>query len=191
MSGSTPETQPTTPLQAALEYAALGWPVIPGAVWHDGRFADPADEQPVTSPFLRPIDAATTDPALVREWWSAPGLHAPNVLTMTGPGLGAVSVYESLVDAIVDHRWFSTRPTPVLAIPGMPLAYFLVRPPIPITLPSDEARVLAEGTTLPLPPSTIGSRSATWLVSPEQAGNVLLIGDELADLIRSLSRKSA
>ncbi|KOX11862.1 hypothetical protein ADK67_48265 [Saccharothrix sp. NRRL B-16348] len=70
-------------LQAALDYAALGWPVVPGAIWHDGRFTSPVDERPVTSPCLRPIEEATTDAASVWEWWSVRGLHEPNVFTVT------------------------------------------------------------------------------------------------------------
>ncbi|WP_202919165.1 hypothetical protein [Saccharothrix deserti] len=66
MPSSTPGTRQNT-LQAALDYAAFGWPVVPGAVWHDGGFADPADEQPVADPCLRPVEAATTDAALVHE----------------------------------------------------------------------------------------------------------------------------
>ncbi|WP_428829924.1 bifunctional DNA primase/polymerase [Saccharothrix syringae] len=57
-------------LQAALHYAELGWPVVPGAIWVDGHFADPVDQQQVTSPFLRPVEEATTDAALVHAWWT-------------------------------------------------------------------------------------------------------------------------
>lgn len=132
------------------------------------------------------MEEATTDATLVHEWWSAPGLGVPNVLTVTGASLGAVSVYASLVEVIVQHPWFISRPTPVLIIPDMPLAYFLVRPPIPLTAISDEARVLNDGTPLPLPPSALNRTAVSWLVSPEEAGSAILLGDELADLIRVL-----
>ncbi len=103
-------------VRAALDYAALGWPVVPGAVWRDGCFADPMDERPITSPFLRPIDEATTDADVVRKWWSSSGLREPNVFAVTGSGLGAFTVFESLAEAIAGHPRFTGRPTPVLAI---------------------------------------------------------------------------
>ena len=156
-------------LTAALDYAALGWPVLPGAIWHDGHFADPVDESPFAGPCLRPIEDATTDATSVRDWWSTPGLHAPNVftvtvtvtVTVTGAELGAFAVAESLVMAPADNPWFAAFPTPVLAIPNLPLAYFLVRPPMPEVLPSHEAHVM-------------------------KAGNHLAPGDALADLIHSV-----
>ncbi|MGM1064471.1 bifunctional DNA primase/polymerase [Saccharothrix sp. Mg75] len=172
--------------RAALDYAALGWPVLPGAIWREGRFVDPVTGGPVTSPYLRPVAEATTDTALIREWWSVPGPDAPLVLTVIGGAVGAVSVYESLVEAVVEHPWFTARPTPVLLIPAMPFAFFLVRPPLSQVPFSDEARVVNDGVTLPLPPSAMSETAVTWLVSPEEAGNVLLLGDELGDLIRTL-----
>ena len=192
MPTSTPGTEPSMILQAALKYAELGWPVIPGAVWKGGHFANPADEQPVTSPCLRPIEEATTDAELVREWWSVPGQHEPNVFTVTGPELGAFAVAESLVMALADDPWFSKLPTPVLVFPNMPIAYFLVRPPMPSVLLSDEARVVEVGMPMPLPPSALETTPVVWLVTPEQAGGRLMPGDALADLIQSFEkRKSA
>ncbi|WP_233812855.1 hypothetical protein [Saccharothrix sp. S26] len=128
---------------------------------------------------------------MVRAWWSAPSLHPPTVLAVTGARLAAVSVYESRVDAIVGHPGFTTKPTPVFAIPGMPMAYFLVKPPCSITVDRDEVRVLAEGTTLPLPPATIGNTAALWLVSPEEAGNTMLLGDEFEALLGAVERVGA
>ncbi len=79
----------------------------------------------------------------------------------------------------------------MLGIPRMPLAYFLVRPPVPAVMARDELRVLPEGTTLPLPPTAIGQASAFWLVSPAEAGKVLLLGDEFADLVSGLGQDIA
>ncbi|WP_158842206.1 bifunctional DNA primase/polymerase [Saccharothrix deserti] len=174
-----------------MDYAALGWPVIPGAIWHNGRFANPVDEQPVTSPCLRPVEETTTDAVLVREWWSVPGPHEPNVFTVTGSSLGAFMVAESLVMALAENPWFAAFPTPVLSFPNMPIAYFLVRPPMPSVLLSAGARVLDAGVPLPLPPSALETTPVIWLVTPEQAGNMLMPGDVLADLIQSYDRKTA
>jgi hypothetical protein len=187
---SNPPNTKETALRAALDYVALGWPVVPGAVWRNGHFADPVDGKLFLSPALRPIEEATTDPAKVREWWSAPGLYPPNILTPIGAGLGAFTVSADLTEAIIGHPWFGATPTPVLAIQDMPLAYFLVRPPLPAVLLSDEARVLDAGVPLPLPPTAIGDVEVIWLVTPEQANGVVA-ADELADLIRTVGRKIA
>jgi hypothetical protein len=181
----------TDPMTAALAYAEMGWPVIPGAVWRNGKFVDPVSGELADKIVLRPIETATADLDVVCQWWSVPGLHAPTVLAVTGPTLGAITVHESLVEAVLDHHWFATRPTPVFAIPGMPMAYFLVKPPCPLTLVRDEVRVMAEGTTLPLPPASIGETQAMWLVTPEEAGNILLLADEFDDLLRSVGKAAA
>jgi Bifunctional DNA primase/polymerase, N-terminal len=189
MSRPTTDTPSLSTLQAALDYAALGWPVVPGAIWRDGHFASPVDGQPVTSPCLRPVTRATTDADVVRQWWSVPGLHEPNVFTVTGSELGAFGVFADLTEAVIRHPRFDVDPTPVFAIQEMPLAYFLVRPPSPSVLLSSDAQILDPGTPVPLPPSTIGSIEAFWLVTPEEAGNVLMPGDVLAGLIREVERK--
>ena len=185
----SPELQPN--LRAALAYAALGWPVVPGAVWHDGRFTDPVDERPVAGPLMRPVAAATSEAEVVREWWSTTGRLAPNVFAVTGAGLGAFAVFDALAETVAGSPRFAAQPTPVLAIRRMPLAYFLVRPPAPSFLLSGEARVLPDGTPIPLPPTALGETAVMWLVTPEEAGNDLMAGDELADLIHELERRSA
>ncbi|MBB5807365.1 hypothetical protein F4560_007133 [Saccharothrix ecbatanensis] len=191
MPSITPGTPAPTTSQAALSYAELGWPVLPGAVWHDGHFADPVSGLPVTNPCLRPSEEATTDVALVREWWATPGWREVNVLTVTCSTLGAFAVAEPLVMALADDPWFTALPTPVLAFPNMPIAYFLVRPPMPAVLVSNNAWVVDAGMPVPLPPSHIDTTPVIWLVIPQQAGNVLIPGDALADLIQSYERQSA
>ncbi|MEU4803073.1 bifunctional DNA primase/polymerase [Actinosynnema sp. NPDC023587] len=189
MLGNVRDVEQSEELRKALEYAEMGWPVLPGAVWHDGHFVDPANGEPTESAMLRPIDTATTDPDLIHEWWSSDGLQVPAVLGVTGPKLSAVTVYETLAEVILGHKWFATRPTPMLGLAQMPLAYFLVRPPVPVVMVRDDVRVLPEGTTLPLPPTAVGQAAASWLVSPEEAGNVLLLGDEFADMVAGLAQE--
>lgn len=166
------ESQSDTPLPAALraafDYVAMGWPVIPGAVWHHGRFAVPVDGSPVAHPFLRPVQEATTGTGLVEEWWSGAGRHTPNVFTVTGPSLGAFAVFDTLAEVIARHPRFADSPTPVLAVPAMPLAYFLVRPPVPSVLLTGDARVLAPGTILPLPPSALGEVAVCGSSAPKR-----------------------
>ena len=147
----------TSKSEAALDYAEMGWPVIPGAIWHDGHFVDPVDERQVVNPLLLRVERATTDVEEVRALWSVPGLRLPNVLTVTGSSLGAFTVFESLAEAIARHPAFAVRRTPVLAIQGMPL-----------------------------PPSASGETAVMWLVTPHEADDTVMAGDDLADIIHSL-----
>ncbi|MEU4801313.1 hypothetical protein [Actinosynnema sp. NPDC023587] len=180
-----------TALQAALAYAAMDLPVVPGAVWHEGRFVDPITGEPVTRVALQPADTATTDLAQVREWWDTPTRRGQAVLAVVGPKLGAVSIPLSLTERLVRHPWFTTRPTPVVQIPDLPIAFVLYRPPTPPSLVTDHVRLVDEGTTIPLPPTAVGTDSVGWWTSPEQTGNTLLTGQELADLIHSIEGQQA
>ncbi|MFE9745926.1 bifunctional DNA primase/polymerase [Saccharothrix saharensis] len=186
-----PDITGSSTRQAALDYAEMGWPVLPGAIWHNGHFADPADETRVIDPCLRPPGEATTDAGRVGEWWSKDGRHQPNVLTITGSRLGAFMVAENLVMTLADDPRFAASPTPVLAFPNMPIAYFLVRPPMPSVLQSRDARVVDAGLPLPLPPSALDTTSVMWLITPGQAGNRLIPADALADQIQDHERKTA
>lgn len=64
----------TTPLDAALEYAALGWPVVPLHTPTDGvcdcpkkeACGDSAGKHPRT---IHGLDDATTDEAKIHRWW--------------------------------------------------------------------------------------------------------------------------
>jgi hypothetical protein len=62
---------------------------------------------------------------------------------------------------------------------------------MPSVLLSDRARVVEAGLPLPLPPSALDTTSVIWLITPEQAGNLLMPADVLADLIQRFERKSA
>jgi hypothetical protein len=42
-----------------------------------------------------------------------------------------------------------------------------------------------------LPPSDLDATAALWLITPEQAGNDVWPGDDLADLIENVGRKCA
>lgn len=128
----------------------------------------------------------------MREWWSRPGLHRPSVLTVTGSRLGAFMVAESLVMTLADGPRFAASPTPVPAFPNMPIAYFLVEPPVPSVLLSSGARVVDARMPIPLPPSALDTTPVMWLVTPEQAAKRLMPADALADLIHDHeSRKTA
>ena len=107
-----PDITGSSTRQAALDFVEMGWPVLPGAIWHNGHFADPADESRVIDPCLRPSVEATTDARRVREWWSMLGRHQPNVPTVTGPRLGAFMVAENLVMTLADDPRFAASPTP-------------------------------------------------------------------------------
>ncbi|CCH35216.1 bifunctional DNA primase/polymerase [Actinosynnema sp. NPDC047251] len=186
----TDDTLPTV-AQAAVSYAKLGWPVLPSAVWHDGAFVHPVTGEPVDDVPLRPREEATTDVALVHQWWNAGGDFSPAILGVTGPAFGVVSVSADRTEQIMVHRWFTTRPTPVLVMPGMPIALFVVRPPFPAGFGQDEIRRFSDGSLVPLPPTTAGETTATWLVSPWETEGKLLVAREFAELLNNLEKAGA
>lgn len=169
--------------EAALDYARRGWPVIPGAVWDRGTFIDPATGTPVDEVMLRPPDSATTNPSVVRRWWSAPERSIPAVLAVTGPTLGVVSVRAPLAAAVMGLPRFADQPTPVVEVPGLPYRYFLIRPPCPRQPAHGNVQVFDNGVTLPLPPTAIANLAATWLVPPRRTENTLMPGQVLAELL--------
>ncbi|MBB5958979.1 hypothetical protein FHS29_005588 [Saccharothrix tamanrassetensis] len=140
---------------------------------------------------LRPLQEATTDVTLVRQWWNTDGDSSPAILGVTGPSFGVVSVRVSLTESIMSHRWFSTRPTPVLSMPGMPIALFIVRPPFPAGFDRDEVRHFSDGSLFPLPPTTAADMTVTWLVSPWQTSGALLTADEFAEIVTGVETTAA
>ena len=71
-----PYPEPGSPLDYALKYAALGWRVFP--VWgaKDGKcrcgnvFCKSPGKHPVGALVARGMEDATTDPAIIRRWWT-------------------------------------------------------------------------------------------------------------------------
>ena len=180
-----------TAVDAALGYAAMGWRVLPGAVWRGGKLIDPATDTEVDDIALRPRHEATTDPDLVREWWNLPDDTGPVVLGVAGASLGFVSARNDRAETITGSRWFAARPTPVLDLSGLPLTLFVVRPPFPDGFDSDEIRRFPEDSVIPLPPTTAGGAAVTWRVSPWQTNRTLLTAAEFAELITTTENTPA
>ena len=112
-------------LEAALGYARRGWPIFP--VWYptaDGGCACPKGldcpspaKHPMGDLVPRGLKNATTDPDLIRAWWTRrPGA---NIGMATGPRSGVVVVdvdidkggFETLAALIHQHEEWTRTPT--------------------------------------------------------------------------------
>ncbi|MFJ5230393.1 bifunctional DNA primase/polymerase [Kitasatospora sp. NPDC088391] len=165
----------TAALQAAVGF---GWPVVPGARPLRGASgpcscADRACATPGAHPCDPPLEAATTDPRMVRWWWEHRAPGAP-VLAATGGALGAVSLPRPAGPWLLRHLDEIGVPYgPVLGTPGR-----FVLLTAPYTLP-ELGGLLAErpwvpgvlryhgpGGYLVLPPSRTGAGPVHWVSRP-------------------------
>ncbi|WP_354641450.1 bifunctional DNA primase/polymerase [Kitasatospora camelliae] len=173
-------------LAAALEAAVgHGWPVVPGArTVRGGRGPCSCGDRDCHLPGAHPADpaleAATTDPRMVRWWWERRAPGAP-VLLATGRTVCAVSLPATAGGWLLDHFAALGVPYgPVLATPGRHV--LLVAP---YTL-DELGGLLAEKTWVPgslryhgtggyvvLPPSRTGAGPVHW-VQPPRAGDAWL-----------------
>ena len=164
---------------AAVEYAALGWRVLPGAVWDGTRYIRGHVPTPTgeLEPVL-PVERASAEPNRVWRWWR----RAPySVLVVVGDPVAAVRVPIAPARRLTAEAGW--RGPIVLAPEG---AVCLVRPErwALARLPSlPGVAVLPAGALLPLPPTRIRGGAVTWQVSPSQAGGQP--GDPVA-LLRAL-----
>ncbi|RAJ31228.1 bifunctional DNA primase/polymerase-like protein [Kitasatospora sp. SolWspMP-SS2h] len=166
-------------LAAALRAAeGCGWPVLPGARALRGApgpcsCADRSCAVPGGHPDDPPLEAATTDPRMVRWWWERRAPGAP-VLAATGRALGAVSLPRPAGPWLLRHLDEIGVPYgPVLGTPGR-----FVLLTAPYTLP-ELGGLLAErpwvpgalryhgpGGYLVLPPSRTGAGPVHWVRRP-------------------------
>lgn len=156
---------------AAVEYAALGWRVLPGAVWDGVRYTRGHVPTPTgeLEPIL-PVARASAEPNRVWRWWR----RAPySVLVVVGDPFAAVRVPTALAHQLTGEagpgsaRWWG----PIALAPEG--AVCLVRPHrwALARLPSlPGVAVLPAGALLPLPPTRIRGGAVTWQVSPTQTG---------------------
>ncbi|MFD8482332.1 bifunctional DNA primase/polymerase [Kitasatospora sp. NPDC059673] len=167
----------TLALAAALQAAAgCGWPVVPGARALRGPACSCPDRlcpTPGAHPCDPPLEAATTDPRMVRHWWERRAPGAP-VLAATGRSLCAVSLPRAAGPWLLRHLDEIGVPFgPVLATPGrfvlLTAPYTLPelggllseRPWVPGTL-----RYHGPGGYLVLPPSRTGAGPVHWVRRP-------------------------
>ncbi|GAA4856619.1 bifunctional DNA primase/polymerase [Kitasatospora terrestris] len=171
----------TVALAAALDAAVgRGWPVVPGARalrGDDGPCScgAPVCPAPGEHPLDPPLEAATTDPRMVRWWWERRAPGAP-VLVATGRAVCAVSLPRAAGPWLLRHL----AETGVMAGPVLATADHFVLLTAPYTL-DELGSLLAErpwvpgslryhgpGGYLALPPSRTGAGGVHWVRRPLQ-----------------------
>ncbi|MFI5529094.1 bifunctional DNA primase/polymerase [Kitasatospora sp. NPDC051853] len=165
---------------AALEAAARGWPVLPGASPLPGRpgacsAADQDCHSPGAHPHDPPLAAATTDARMVNWWWERRSPDAP-VLLATGRTVSAVSVPAGAGARAL--AWFDLMGLPVGPVLAGQGRYLLLVAPYSL---AELGELLAEQPCVPgvmryhgpdgylvLPPSRTGagSGSVRWVRPP-------------------------
>ncbi|WP_116206614.1 bifunctional DNA primase/polymerase [Amycolatopsis circi] len=172
---------------AAEQYAARGWPVLPGPVC-DGL----TSWDPVTLELLGGREAAvspvgaTVDSRVISEWWSvhrqailAPvGRHFDVLRTPTHLGWRTLAAFDG------------GRPLGPMALSPHG-AYFFVEPGVRVNddlAPGVE--ILSSGDLVVLPPSRVVAGVVWWRISPADR-DALGDGAEILDKLAELSRESA
>jgi hypothetical protein len=176
-------------LRAALTYAELGWPVLPGPVC-DGL----ASWHPDTDKRLGCCEAvvddklATTDGAVIARWWAQ---HPHIILTVTGTQFDVLRVSTPLASAATGVM--SARLGPVaLAADGV---RFFVEPGATLTPELTHMHgieLLQHGGLQPLPPSRVKPGVVSWWLPPsatrDRLGNADLIQAALIDSMKPDAR---
>ncbi|WP_433271803.1 hypothetical protein ACQPZF_13865 [Actinosynnema sp. CS-041913] len=148
-------------LECALACVERGWPVIPGALWHNDNYMDPVFGREWESLELCPADMAVTEEGWVRRWWPVlPSRLMRSTLVVTAANLVGVALELERAERIVKRAAFTDDPTPVVVVP-------VFERPAVFLLSSSRGlsgeEILPIGATVPLPPSTVEGREVSWL----------------------------
>jgi len=164
--------------RAARRYAAHGWPVTPGAIFLGDRFdcgrpgcpimrCHPADESWE--------DGATTDEALVANWWR----NRPHVVLLaTGWRFDALEVPAALGVRLLGtarlHAGLDLADArgPVAEVPSGSW-FFLVRPGTPLRSELEGCLDIVRhgrGSWIPAAPTRTAEGPVRWLVEPDRVG---------------------
>jgi len=160
--------------RAAVNYAKHGWPVIPGSYWNGSMYKMPWSNQSASG--LRPVwrwHRASSDPAIVRVWWSAGNEPPPSVFLRAGLAFDVLSVCDRMAARIVQSSTFRSRPTPVMVHSDTRRMFFLTTLG---EIPADgfpgapgDVVLVRSGTLFPAPPSRIHDDAVVeWIVRPAQ-----------------------
>ncbi|MFI9381684.1 bifunctional DNA primase/polymerase [Kutzneria sp. NPDC052558] len=163
--------QQRTLRQAALGYAAHGWPVVPAAFFDGTRYAcvqaDCVEDGP--HPVWRLWQGrASTDPDVVASWYR---LFSFAVALPTGTVFDVVEIPEPTAvrvqGALVEHR----TPTPIAMWRERGVRLFWVSTGFPLDdrLTAVNGRVRGEGNWVPAPPTPTRRGPMDWALPPEHA----------------------
>ncbi|HLU95283.1 bifunctional DNA primase/polymerase [Thermobifida alba] len=195
--------KPAAMIDAALEYAALGWPVCRGAhPDREGPRACTCDRLGCPAPGAHPTSAAwameaSTDPDVIRRWWTA--VPEANIILPTGRVFDVFDVPASAgVMAMAQMDRAGLRLGPVAALESQRYLFFVAtRSPIdedewwscrldcfPETVEDTPGlRWHCRDSYVPAPPSLLPSgRTADWIRSPFGGDGPVHLPDPIAVL---------
>lgn len=167
-------------MECALACVERGWPVVPGALWHNDNYMDPVFGREWESLELCPADMAVTDEDLVRLWWPVlPSRLMRSTLVVTVADLVAVALELDRAEHLVTLKAFTADPTPVVVVPAFERpAVFLLSSSRGLS----REEIFPIGATVPLPPSVVEGREVSWL-SPMADCEELMTGEQLSLLM--------
>ena len=172
---------------AAEQYAALGWPVLPGPVcdglttWHPASHAPLGPREPTV-----PRCEATVDRGVVSRWWS---VHRQTILAPAGRRFDVIRAPGLLGwDALAAFDGGAPLGPVALSPHGV---LFFAEPGTVVDLHLDSVpgvEIVSPGVLVALPPSRVVAGAVRWRISPLDRGD-LGDGCEILRKLVELSRE--
>ncbi|MDV6014016.1 hypothetical protein [Haloechinothrix sp. LS1_15] len=152
--------------EAAVDYAAHGWGVIPGAACDGLRYlrGHTGDPAPGLVPVLRGA-RTLRDPRRVWHWWS---LAPYSILARAGEQLTVLYLPVWLATATLTHASDRGPVCPVMLGPHG--AALVITPGIAPPAGIPDLAVAQPGELIPLPPTRTLAGTLTWHIHPNQTG---------------------
>ncbi|MCU1687051.1 MAG: hypothetical protein JWQ81_7790 [Amycolatopsis sp.] len=153
---------------AAVNYAAHGWGVLPGTVWHRGRYT--LGHAPTVAPGLEPVMLSARTLRDAREVWSWFSIAPYAVLARVGEDFDVLTAPATLVCTALDVPGSAVRRCPII-LTGTGSANLVItrnsrlrydlRPVPGVALVPPRAFVA-------LPPTLVDGDTAEWLIAPSE-----------------------
>ncbi|MBP2477600.1 hypothetical protein JOF53_006472 [Crossiella equi] len=157
-------------LKAALAYADLGLPVLPGTAWDGCWFRHPFSG--ATAPALQPLmppTGATTSEGTLRAWWGCARWFSPTVLLQSGAAFDVLTADIPVVRSALSRGAFRFYKGAVLCNPWWGKAMILVEPgaAVPECVAKPTTLEVMPPTWIAVTPTQARGVAASWWIPPE------------------------